>query len=445
MKIGLQKVEITPRTGVELQGYGPFLNRCSNGVYDPLFARAMAVEAGGRRVVLASCDLIGVSRSLTRQVQTLVGRESGLPADHIMVHATHTHSGPSLPVYSGWGTPDPPYLEILPGRIAQACVAALSRLRESVLAYAATPCAGVAINREYDAFQGPSIDEVLRADWRPAKPEETDAACQVFKIETDGRVAGFISYFGCHPVVGGPGCRKIHGDFAGVATHRLEKLYPGSVGLFLQGAQGDINTGLVCSEEDDALRALDVLANRYAAAVQAGLQKCRPLKVDTVLGQRLSVKFSRKLWSRRKLRELLTEQESILHAPQARDADYEVRLAAVRALALRRMLEKLAAGESLEPSSDLHGLRVGPVALLGAPFEIFRAIKNEVVQSARAEIPLVMGFTDDSLGYAVDRVKAAQGGYAADLAPLICQAPPFARIHDGLVAGLLALDRTLAP
>lgn len=443
MKIGLHKTDITPRVGVELQGYGPFLNRHSNGVYDPLFARAMAVEVKGERAVLVSCDLIGVTRDVCDVAEHMVHQKTGIPVSHILIHAIHSHSSPSTRAYSGWGTPDPPYLEILPRRIADACLAAVANLQPATLAHAEVPCTGIAINREYDAFSGPSIDAVLQDGWQPAKPEVTDTTCHVFRIMARGKVTGFLSYYGCHPVIGGPESFKIHGDYAGVATNRLEQRYPGSIGLFLQGAQGDINTAVVCAKEPEALRALDALADRYARAVDAGLQTAQPLTVDRLIAKRQSVLFSRKAWGRKKLQTLLAEQETVLHAPDASDGNGSLRLAMVRALALRRLLAQLKAGQSLEPSTTVQGLRLGPVSFLGAPFEIFRAIKNDVVAAATSPLPLVMGFTGDSLGYAVDKTKAAQGGYAADLVPLICGALPFANIHEELVDALLKLERAL--
>lgn len=37
---------------------------------------------------------------------------------------------------------------------------------------------------------------------------------------------------------------------------------------------------------------------------------------------------------------------------------------------------------------ELQGVRMGPIALLGAPFEIQQAIKNDVCRDAAAETPL---------------------------------------------------------
>ena len=61
MRVGFAKNDITPRVGVELCGFGPFLCRKSIGIRDRLWARAMAIELDGKRMVLVTCDLAGTS------------------------------------------------------------------------------------------------------------------------------------------------------------------------------------------------------------------------------------------------------------------------------------------------------------------------------------------------------------------------------------------------
>jgi hypothetical protein len=441
MLIGFGKVEITPRVGVELCGFGPFLLRRSIAVRDPLWARAMAVEEGGIRFVLVSCDLIGVTSQITSEVRRRLNDAKGLPPEALMVHCTHTHSGPGLGIYSGWGEADLPWVETLAGKIVQACLAAIDNQHEATLSHAEVPCEGIGLNREYDK-DAPPLADVLRDDWRPAKPELTDRTCHVFKAESAGRCIGFLSYFGCHPVVCCQETRYIHGDFVGVATNLLEQ-ETGGIGLFLQGAQGDVNSCVVHKPEAESLKALDIIAERYARAVRAGLKAVKPLRVESIACVSQTVTFHRKQWGREKLAELLAEHEATVHAPRAVETDSKVRMAMVYVAALRKLLAALDAGKSLEPPTEIQGLRIGPVALLGSPFEIFQAIKNDVVRQAAAPLPLVLGLANDSLGYAVDETAAARGGYAADLVPLIIGGLPYAGIHHELVDALLKLDAAL--
>ena len=442
MKFGFAKTEITPRVGVELCGFGPFVLRRSIGIRDRLWARAMAMEHDGARAILVSCDIVGTTPAITAEVRRVVSEAAGIRGDAVMVHCTHTHSGPAIRAYTGWGESDGPYLELLPRRIAKACCSAVESLQEASLAHAEVPCEGIGLNREQDR-DAPPLEDVLDEAWRPAKPHLTDTTCHVLGVTAGDRTIGFLSYFGCHPVVCCAETRYIHGDYCGVATSLLEREHPGSVGLFLQGAQGDVNSCVVHKPEQDALLALDVIASRYARAVRAGLDAAQPVGPDGLACARRDVTFSRKPWGRERLAALLVEEEATICAPDASDADSKVRLAVVKATALRKLIAQLDAGESLEPATHVHGICLGPIAFLGAPFEIFQAIKNDVLAKARCPTPLVMGLTNDNLGYAVDHDKAAQGGYAADLVPLMCGALPFANVHDELVQALLDLDSDL--
>ena len=111
MQFGFAKVDITPRVGVGLYGYGAYLCRFSDRVRDRLYARAMAVSDGGETVVVVSCDLVGVEGSVTEEVRERVAERTGLPADHILVHCTHTHCGPRTKYGIGQGMRDEPYME----------------------------------------------------------------------------------------------------------------------------------------------------------------------------------------------------------------------------------------------------------------------------------------------------------------------------------------------
>jgi len=439
---GFGKVDITPRVGVELCGFGPYLNRHSIGVRDRLSAKAMAVRKGDSCAVLVSCDLVGVTLAMTHQARALVREAVGVPEDAIMVHCTHTHSGPNTVELNGWGEEDPPYREILPTRIAKACIEAVESLGEATFHYREVPCEGVGLNREYDK-DAPPLEDVLNEDWRPAKPELTDTTCHVTSVEKDGRLAGFLSYFGCHPVVCCASTRYIHGDYCGVAMNLLEREHDGAVGLFLQGAQGDVNSCVVHKPEQEALLALDIVASRFARSVREGLRTAEPIEVDAVRSVLHEVTFRRKPFTLAQLRSWLAEKEEALAKPDVTDEDRDLRMAMVYIRALRGLIARMEKDESVEPPTELQGIRLGPVSLLAGPFETFQAIKNEVAEGSKASIPLVMGITNDLLGYAPDKTAAERGGYAADTVPLMLGQLPFASIHDDLVKAFLELDSAL--
>jgi hypothetical protein len=442
MRAGFGRQDITPRVGVELCGFGPFLNRPSIAVRDRLWARAIALADGDATIVLVSCDLIGVHAPVTARVRALVHDATGVPPESVMVHCTHTHSGPSVDPIIGWGAIDTPYVEVLPARLAAACIEAVANLQPAVLSHAEVPCEGIGLNREYDR-DAPPLEDVLREDWRPARPELTDTTCHVLRVDAGERLLGFASYFGCHPVVCCETTRYIHGDFVGVATNMLEREHLGATGLFLQGAQGDVNSCVVHKAEPEALPALDVIASRYARRVREGLRHAAPLGPVRLGAASRRVRFPRIALTADELRGRLAEQEAILHAPGASDADYAARMAAVNASALRGVLPRVEAGLPLDAEIELQGMRIGPLALLGTPFEVFQAIKRDVVAKTTGSTPLVMGLTNSSEGYAPDHTAAERGGYAAQVVPLIKGNLPYAPLHDPLVRELVALHGDL--
>jgi hypothetical protein len=439
--LGFSKADITPRTGVELAGFGPYLNRQSIGVRDRLSARAMAVADGDRTVVLLSLDLLMITREITDKARALIAQKHTAPCD-VIIHCTHTHSGPAVNRIEGWGNADVPYCELLPNRLAEVAITAMENMKEATVSHAEVPCVGIGLNREYDEDAQP-IDTVIRDTWRPAKPELTDTTCHVLKVESAGKMIGFVSHFGCHPVVCCEKSRYIHGDYCGVATNILESETPGAIGLFLQGALGDVNTGVVHKPEKESLAALDVIAARYAKAVRNGLDTATPIRVDGLSLASSLVKFTRKKPAVETLRKLLAEQESVFARNGADDNDRAVRMSGVYVTNLRRLIARMEGDGFRNDTAALHALGLGPITILTTPFEVFQAIKNDVRKQSRSENPWVLSTTDEYKGYAPDRATAARGGYAADQVPMMIGEPPYADIHGELVQALIELEGKL--
>jgi hypothetical protein len=444
LQTGFAKTDITPRVGVELAGFGPFLNRHSIGIRDRLWARAMAAKLRDRTVIIVGCDLVGIPASIIKRVREIVKEKTGVAEKNVMISCTHTHSGPSIRGLSGWGDVDLPYMELLPYRIADACVKAVGSMEESEMGYAEVPCEGIGLNRVYDK-DAPPLEEVLRDDWRPAKPELTDTMCQVLTFKSMGNLKGFISYFGCHPVVCCAQTRYIHGDYAGVATNNLERESPGSVGLFLQGALGDVNSCVVHKPEQEALLALDIIAARYANCARKGIQESKIIDTESINTITRKVRFSRKDVPLQSLKKDLARYEDILKKEGATDQDGSLRMAVVYIYALRSFIEKLSSGreDELNPPIELQAINIGPVVFFGAPFEVFQGIKNDLKSKAQSKVPLLMSVTNGMYGYAPENKKIGVGEYADSVVPFIIQYLPYANIHNELVENFLDMERSL--
>jgi hypothetical protein len=178
--------------------------------------------------------------------------------------------------------------------------------------------------------------------------------------------------------------------------------------------------------------------------VRAGLASAKPVEVDGLRCLTRTSVFTPKPLSAAQLDEMAAQRQAIIETPGARDGDRTIRMATVELQAFESLAQKVRRGEPVELRTQLQGIRLGPLAFLGTPLEIFQAIKNDVLAGAHCPIPLVMGLCNDALGYATDRRTAAKGGYAADIVPLILGRPPYAAVHDELRDALLAMDKELS-
>src|SRR5262249_40591375 len=78
--------------GVPLAGY--YDERRATGTHDPLKARAIVFRQGRTQAALVVCDLIGIAKDLSEEVRRRVADATGIPGHHIIVAATHSHTGP---------------------------------------------------------------------------------------------------------------------------------------------------------------------------------------------------------------------------------------------------------------------------------------------------------------------------------------------------------------
>lgn len=449
MRAGFARVDITPRVGVELYGFGPYLNRHSKGVRAPLEARTAVFESGGRYAALITCDLGSVPEEIVRKTRELADAGFSGKQIGIFICASHTHSGPASWEIEGWGHPDYPYWYLLPARLFASIESAMNRLEEVRLSFGEAECRHIGCNRVFDR-DAPDLQEVLKDDWTPAKPELTDTECRVIRMDdARGTLKGFAAYFGCHPVVCSADSHFIHGDYPGIAMQNLMQEMPQAVGMFLQGANGDVNSGCVHKPEKESLAALDVFAARFADSVRHALANARPMKNDGLSFVFRNADFStRQSFTREHLLEMKEKFSACFRDPNRSDTDFEVRMNTVLLRGTDRILKQIERGETTV-GIRISGLRIGDVKLLGAPFEIMQGIKNDVAASVRSGIPLVVSLCNGSRGYAPSKdavrrqSEGAGGDYETEMVPLMEGFLPYAAIHDELRQALTALAEKL--
>jgi len=93
LRAGAAKVDITPPLGTPMSG--SFQERRAAAVDDPLHARAFVLERGDLRLALVACDIICLPADDVARTRALIADWSGIPAGHVQLAATHTHTAGS--------------------------------------------------------------------------------------------------------------------------------------------------------------------------------------------------------------------------------------------------------------------------------------------------------------------------------------------------------------
>lgn len=453
MKVGFGRSDITPRLGVQLAGYGPYRNRAAAEIIAPLHARAVLVHNGARAALIVSVELCGLPRDLDTRIRSEAAQAAGVKAADVFLSVTHTHSAPAVGGMVGWGEADQMYVETLPIRVATAAAQARAALCDAEWRVAAGPCEGIAVNRETDAgfAMNANLAERLDPQWRPAHPEQTDPTVRVLAAYAGKRLLGLLHHFGCHPVIYGEKTAAIHGDYAGLASLHLEAAYPGAIAVFLPGALGDINPKLNHRPPAESLRALRAIARLYASAIRRTLRGAQALPSEELRTRRTDLTFTRQPWTQAQVTRRIAQLEQVFRREGISDFPHTGGqppllthgMELTRLNGLRWLLAQWRGSAAPNPPVCLHGIRIGPVAVLGFGLELYQSLQQGILERSPHPHTWLVSLVG-GMGYAPDAAAQARAGYAADFVPLMCGEIPYRRIHRELPAALVDLARRLS-
>ncbi|MFC7618839.1 hypothetical protein [Microlunatus sp. GCM10028923] len=261
--IGTDRTDLPLPLPIALAG---FAARAAEGpadqVLSPLRLRTLALGTDhDHPVLLVSADLLFWGDDVVELIKDRFHETYGIDRDHLILHATHTHSGPQAGrrFLGSLGVPDDRFLDLLV---------------DTVLASAKRALAGhqpVTVERS-------SIMVPLGVDRRHARtggahpPTELDHEATVIRFCSDaGDPIALLVQHACHPVL--HHANAITSDFTGSAMSALENSGAG-VALYLQGCCGDVNPDRYVGTEFPAAEQAEVEAfgARLADAVQGLLR-----------------------------------------------------------------------------------------------------------------------------------------------------------------------------
>jgi neutral ceramidase len=413
---GAAIVDITPPAGGLMDGYGDRAQP-SQGVHDPLFARVLVLDYGDDQCAVVGCDLLGMHPQIVAEVRQGALSLCGIPAEHVLVAATHSHAGP-------WGLRAGMFCQLakdlaaeVARKIIGAVVFAHSQRRAATLKLGQALVDTVSQNRRHPDWP---IDPVLR----------------VLLVDgEDGRPIATLLNFACHATVLSGANLMLSSEFPGVACRIVQEQTRASA-VYVNGACANVNPTWIRQDFDSVDRMGQILGGQ-ALRLIAELRTLGPgQRAHNIRCDEFTEKAVPGRMVEPRLRAARREMDLPLRLFRP-DEEYAARIAELEAEAIplaegsderREVMARLTRAQNerwagawarRQPQAanlrtELQALALGDgLALLALPGEFF----VETAEAIRAEcdIPdvLLACYANDYIGYVPPPEAYAQGGYEA--------------------------------
>ncbi len=447
LQIGIARTDLTPYWGVELTGWGYYIERRWRTVRDPLAATAVVFDDGTRQVAVITLDLMVIDEAFTARTRALIAEQTGLTADAILLTCSHSHNAPAAGGLLGVGVCDPFYEQWAARQAATAAVLAWRAREPATMVAGQTALTGLTYNRTRP--QG-LIDPTLTA----ARIDRED-----------GSPLAILVNFGGHPTV----MTELHPwavsrDLPGEVCDRLEAAYPGAIAMYLQAACGDVNfykdfaTPERCLEPVQRVVEATEVALRFASPV-ASLEPDSP---ETTTAESLAVMgrtppsvaaaslvamLPTRRWTLDEIRQDREEaqrrlaeddvtlwREGFGRSMTNRPDDMVKRhggdeLAAVRAMCRFHIewTDRMLPDYETRPevlATEVQAIRVGGLIIVANASEFFSPLALDVRHRCRNPL-MIACYANGRIGYLPDRYDIEARSYAGFQSPKYCDQFPF--------------------
>jgi hypothetical protein len=441
---GVARCDITPPIGIAHGNWSAQVHERAEGVDLPLSCTALAVSDGESEVIIAEWELLyPPDGEWLAAARGRITELTGVPASHIRLSSTHTHSGPSLaqPWFAAGAEMVGPYIASLTDRLAGVCLAAHQAQRPARVAGGKGSC---------------TVNTNRRTPFQPGRPMLApnpagfcDHEVGVIRIDgVDGQPIAVLVNYAAHPTILAWDNRLISPDYPGTLRRTVESITGGTC-LFLQGAAGNQNTirDYSCRPADarwvgrqigvEAARVAELIetqptttqvgqyvesswtmgvVERVPAGEPDGRVRCVTRDVALPVWQR-DPPTADELAHVESLKRRLAE----LHAggapaDEVREANRLVRRTSMDA----RMADMRS--RSSQISMPFQAIRIGATALVGIPVEPFAELGVAVKQGSPFAITCFSGYTNGVNAYLPTAEAYAEGGYEVWMTPFAPEA-----------------------
>lgn len=421
LRAGAAVSDITPKQ-FPINMPGGFAANMAESAHDPLNARALVLDDGTTKIVMAVVDNLGGAQEPLEEAKEIAAQRTGIPKDHMLVSSTHSHSAAALSAHAGDGPAEVvAYHKVFVDGVADAIIRANAALQPAKLGAAADALPEEVFNRRWYLKPGKmplnpfgKMDQVKmnpsnRPDVldHPAGPTDPDITILSVRDAKNKALAVFANY-SLH-YVGAIPPKQISADYFGEFARLMPSRVHGDdnfVAIMSNGTSGDINNtpfGVVRAPREP-FEQVRIVAGKAADTAWRAEQKIQPYHNDITLGmlqREITLRYRR------------PAPEEIANAKDILAIKDEEAIKKLPALAQAYAHSTLAAADRKEDTVTVkvQAIRIGDLAVCGSPFETF--VETGLDLKKRSPFPhtMVIGLANGRIGYLPTPEQHQLGGY----------------------------------
>jgi hypothetical protein len=356
-----------------------------------LRATATVVAApDGSKVCLVACDVLMIGRDILDPAARRISEATGIPFDHILINATHTHHAPTTVTVHGYEREEA-FTRQVGDKVVAAAVEANKRLTPVTFRFRLGEESSVGKNSRLLLRDGTIFWVGPREDaLRPTGPFDPELPVLAF-LKPDGKPEAVLFNHSTHTIGTVKGGVRSP-SFYGLAAQALEKARGGTFAFF-EGASGSTHNLDVPTPE---------AVTRIEAAVADALDHAQARPVTRVLGKRKELALRV-----RRFDEAADDAAVTAYCTKRQPAPYAEKTIAI----FREMRKQLAPRQGEERKTWVQAVVIGDVALVGVPGEFFTYLGQEIKRRSPYRYTFVCELANDYVGYIPDARAFDKGGY----------------------------------